>query len=50
MIKLDMMTLYENLRVGEHFPGGPVVKNTAANQGDMDSIPGLGRFHMQQDN
>ena len=38
-----MMTLYEHLRVGEHFPGGPVVKNTAANPGDMGSIPGLGR-------
>lgn len=25
------------------FPGGSVVENPAANSGDMDSIPGLGR-------
>ena len=30
----------------EHFPGGPVVKNTPANAGDMGSNPNLGRFHM----
>ena len=30
----------------EDFPGGPVVKNTSANAGDMGSIPGPGRFHM----
>ena len=29
------------------FPGGPVVKNSAANAGDMGLIPGPGRFHMQ---
>ena len=29
------------------FPGGPAVKNLPANAGDMGSIPGLGRFHMQ---
>ena len=29
----------------QDFPGGPVVKNPAANAGDMDSIPGQGRFH-----
>ena len=28
------------------FPGGPVVKNSPANAGDMGLIPGLGRFHM----
>ena len=28
------------------FPGGPVVKNPAANAGDMGSIPGLGRSHL----
>ena len=27
------------------FPGGPVVKNLPVNAGDMDSIPGLGKFH-----
>ena len=26
------------------FPGGAVVKNPPANAGDMDLIPGLGRF------
>ena len=26
------------------FPGGPVVKNSPANAGDMGLIPGLGRF------
>ena len=32
------------------FPGGPLVKNTTANAGDMGSIPGRGRFHMPRDN
>ena len=32
------------------FPGGPVVKNPAANVGNMGSIPGLGRSHMLQGN
>ena len=32
------------------FPGGPVVKNPPANAGDAGLIPGLGRFHMPQDN
>ena len=27
------------------FPGGPVVKNPPANEGDTGSIPGPGRFH-----
>ena len=27
-----------------NFPGGSVIKNPAANTGDMDLIPGLGRF------
>ena len=31
-------------------PGGPVVKNTPANAGDLGLIPGLGRFHMLRDN
>ena len=33
----------------QDFPGGSVVKNLPAN-GDMDSIPGLGRSHMPQSN
>ena len=28
------------------FRGGPVVKNSLANAGDMDLIPGLGRSYM----
>ena len=30
------------------FSGGPVVKNSPANAGDMGSIPGLGRSHILQ--
>jgi len=33
---------------GLGFPGGTVVKNTPANAGDIDSITGLGRFHVPQ--
>ena len=32
------------------FPGGTVVKNPPANEGDTGSIPGLGRSHMPQSN
>jgi len=32
----------------QDFPGGPVVKNLAANAGNTGSISGLGRFHMPQ--
>ena len=31
-----------------NLPGGPVVKNLPANEGDMGSIPGPGRSHMLQ--
>ena len=31
---------------GRDFAGGPVVKNSPANAGDMGSIPGPGRSHM----
>ena len=34
----------------QDFPSGSVVKNLHANAGGMDSIPGLGRFHMPQSN
>ena len=30
----------------QDFLGGPVVKYPPANAGDIDSIPGPGRFHM----
>ena len=32
------------------FPAGPVVKNPPANEGDMGSIPDLGRSYMLQGN
>ena len=31
---------------GRDFAGGPVVKNSPANAGDMGLIPGPGRSHM----
>ena len=34
----------------QDFAGGPVVKNSFANAGDLGSIPGPGRFHMPQVN
>ena len=34
----------------QEFPGGAVDKNPPANAGDMGSIPGLGGFHMPQNN
>ena len=33
-----------------NFPGSPVIKNLPANAGDMGSIPGPGRYHMQGGN
>ena len=32
------------------FPGGTMVRNLPANEGDMGSSPGLGRSHMPQSN
>ena len=32
------------------FPGGAVVENPPANEGDTGSIPGLGRSHMPRSN
>ena len=34
----------------QDFPGGTVVKNLPANEGDMGLIPGPGRAHMQRSN
>ena len=34
----------------EDFPGGLVVKNPSADEGDTGSTPGLGRFHMPGSN
>ena len=36
--------------LSQDFPGGAVVKNLPANEGDMGSIPGPGRSHMPQSN
>ena len=35
-----------NILLKTDFPGATVVKNPAANAGDMGSIPGLGSFYM----
>ena len=32
------------------FPGGTLDKNLPANAGDMNSVPGLGEFHVPQSN
>ena len=40
-------TQYKALR---NFPGGPVVKNPAANAGNMGSLPGQGKSHRPQSN
>ena len=37
---------YPSQKLTQDFPGGTVVKNLPANEGDMGSIPGLGRSHM----
>ena len=44
---LSIITLNKN---GLGFPGGAVVKNPPANEGDMGSSPGLGRSHMPGSN
>ena len=33
----------------EGFPGGSVVKNTPANAGDLDSIPGFGEDPLEKE-
>ena len=38
------------MNIFRDFPGGAVVKNSPANAGDMDSIPGPGRSHMPWSN
>ena len=34
--------------IDQKYPGGSVIKNLLASVGDMDLIPGLGRFQMPQ--
>ena len=45
---LSTFSLYSLNESPLDLPGGPVVKNPPANAGDMDLIPGLGRFHVPQ--
>ena len=41
MLQFGSLIIYVKNVLG--FPGGSVVKNSPANAGDVDSIPGLGR-------
>ena len=43
-----MSTAHHNSNLSVGFPGGPVAKSLPANEGDTDSISGLGSFHMPQ--
>ena len=46
-----LMIIYlENIMEYEGFPDSSLVKNLPANAGDMDSIPGPGRYHMVRNN
>ena len=40
------MYYIKGIQKSRNFPGGPVVKKSA-NAGDTGSIPGLGRFHIE---
>ena len=44
-VNLELFSTYSHL----DFPGGPVVKSLPANAGDVGSVPGLGSFHVPQD-
>ena len=50
--KIDkpLARLVKKKRERRDFSGGAVVKNPAANSGDMGSSPGPGRSHMPQSN
>ena len=41
-----MFIHFQNEQKQEDFPGGPVVKNPAANAQDVGLIPDSGGFHM----
>ena len=45
-MKLGNSVLKMNFFFFFYFPGGPVDKNMPVNAGDMDLIPGPGRFHV----
>ena len=47
LIKVNLKWIKD---LNDNFPGGQVVKNLPANEGDRDSIPGLGRIHMPRGN
>ena len=42
--------LFTIVKTEGDFPGGAVVKNLPANEGDTGSSPGLGRSHMPWSN
>ena len=44
--ELFVLLVFYRLLPRKDLPGGPVVKNSPANAGDMGSIPGPGRLHM----
>ena len=43
---IEGAVLHQSVVRSVGLPGGPVVKNSPVNTGDMSSIPGLGRSHM----
>ena len=47
-LDLNTFSLYSLKESPLDSPAGPVAKNPPANAGDVDLIPGLGRFHMPQ--
>jgi len=51
MLPLILLVIYP-VKSGRFwgFPGGSVVKNLPANAGDTSLTPGLGIYHMPQDN
>ena len=44
------LTIYSQFKIFWGFPGGAVVKNLPANEGDTGLSPGLGRSHMARSN
>ena len=45
-----MLDTFQSGKIAGDFPGGAVVKNLPANEGDMGLIPGPGRSHMLRSN
>ena len=50
MIRTAYFQMFQENNLYRGLPGGPVVKNSPINAGDTDSMPGLGRSHVLQDN